>query len=498
MQLNWHRYKYYPYEKDLALREIESLLGPSAIEAKGNEVHVTQPSRPELASRLVYFAGYAPDNTATTAKTQQSVLERINGNGVNRQSTRYSAHGLHEYKGKFNPQVAKAILNIFAAHPGQTAIDPFCGSGTSLVECAHLGISAVGTDINPLAVFIANAKLQSLNIPAERLLHDAVSCLGEAKRSRQSPLLDDERGEYLRSWFPTDYLQDIERLRLAIELFDGVSSQVLLAIASNLLRDYSLQEPHDLRIRRRKSPFPDVPFFQAYEEAVRAFCTRLLDAQQTLGVIEAKQRAIHIDCKRAPDHPTLRPGTFDLALTSPPYATALPYIDTQRLSLVWLGLLAPSDILSLEAELVGSREIRGQSKKALLTALEANDAQLPDTEAELCVRLQHALSESDGFRRQVVPRLLYRYFSGMSDAFASVRRLVKVNAPFGLIVGGNHTVLGGTRFDINTPQHLANLAAARGWQHVETIPLQTYQRYGLHMNNATTTEAMVILRARAD
>jgi len=498
MQLTWHRYKYYPYEKDLALREIKSLIDPYAIETNSHGIHATQPSRPELASRLVYFAGYTPENAATPIETQQSVLERINGNGANRQSTRYSAHGLHEYKGKFNPQVAKAILNIFAAQPGQAAIDPFCGSGTSLVESAHLGVDAVGTDINPLAVFIANAKLQSLNISGERLLQDSALCLAKAKSSRQVPFLDDERGEYLRSWFPADYLTDIEQLRLAVESLGGVSSKVLLAIASNLLRDYSLQEPHDLRIRRRKSPFPDVPFFQAYEEAVRAFCARLSAAQQTLGFVEARQRAIHVDCKRAQDHPDLRPGTFDLALTSPPYATALPYIDTQRLSLVWLGLLAPSEILTLEAELIGSREIRGQGKKALLTALEMNEARLPETEADLCVRLQHALSEGDGFRRQVVPRLLYRYFSGMSDAFASVRRLVKVNAPFGLIVGGNHTVLGGTRFDINTPEHLANLAAARGWQHIETIPLQTYQRYGLHVNNATTTEALVILRAIAD
>ncbi|MEW9721973.1 hypothetical protein AB3H31_24110 [Escherichia coli] len=85
----------------------------------------------------------------------------------------------------------------------------------------------------------------------------------------------------------------------------------------------------------------------------------------------------------------------------------------------------------------------------------------------------------------------------MSDVFASVRGVVKEDAPFGLIVGGNHTVLGGTRFDINTPQHLANLAVSRGWQHVETIPLQTYKRYGLHQNNATTTEALIVLKAAA-
>ena len=52
--------------------------------------------------------------------------------------------------------------------------------------------------------------------------------------------------------------------------------------------------------------------------------------------------------------------TYDAAITSPPYAMALPYIDTQRLSLVWLGLVEPGGIAGLEAELIGSRELRGK------------------------------------------------------------------------------------------------------------------------------------------
>lgn len=497
MQLSWHRYKYFPYEKDIALREIQSLLRPAAIHVGDNSVQVSNSIRPDLISRLVYFATASGADILPT-QTQQSLLERVNGNGMSRQSTRYSAHGLHEYKGKFNPQVAKAMLNIFDAQPGQLALDPFCGSGTSLVECAHLGINSVGTDINPLAVYLANAKLKSLGIPAENLLADACRSIATARRSRAAPKINDERGEYLNSWFSAEYLAEIERLRLAIIAIGGECVPVLLALASNLLRDYSLQEPRDLRIRRRTSPFPDASFLDAYEETVRIYCARLADAQQILGVTHFDSRAMHVDCKKAAVHPDLRPESFDLALTSPPYAMALPYIDTQRLSLVWLGLLPPSEILPLEAELIGSREIRGQKKSDLLAILEANDALLPDAESSLCARLQNALSERDGFRRQAVPRLLYRYFASMADAFASVRRLVKPNAPFGLIVGGNHTVLSGTRFDINTPEHLASIAAARGWQHVETIHLQAYQRFGLHMNNATTTEAMVILRARAD
>ena len=68
-------------------------------------------------------------------------------------------------------------------------------------------------------------------------------------------------------------------------------------------------------------------------------------------------------------------------------------------------------------------------------------------------------------------------------------------SPYALVVGGNHTVLGGRRFDIDTPAHLASLAEANGWRTREILPLQTYQRYGLHMNNAVANEALVILEA---
>lgn len=496
MELIWHSYKYFPYERDLAIREIESVLNPVDITVGDKSVLIRRPKHPELVDRLVYFSEVS-GNPYKKKKTKQALLERVNGNGVNRQSTRYSAHGLHEYKGKFNPQIAKVILNMFSAEPGQIALDPFCGSGTSLVECAHLGVDSIGADINPLAVFIANAKLRSLSVSAERILSSAKKCISLARRSRKQFNLDDDRGEYLRSWFPPEYLRDIERLKRSIELLGGSLADILLVIASNLLRDYSLQEPKDLRIRRRKSPFPNTPFLKAYESAVEAFCKRLSESQKLLGKIKTNSRAYNLDIKNIVAEGKVKPDSVDLVLTSPPYAMALPYIDTQRLSLVWLGLLKPSEILPLEAELIGSREIRGAKyKKKLLKAMEENEEQLPEQEVEFCHKLQSSLTKDDGFRRQLVPRLLYRYFAGMSRSFLAIRELVKDGSPFGLIVGGNHTVLGGKRFDIDTPGHLANIAMHQGWEHVETIPLQTYHRYGLHANNATTTEALVILRAK--
>lgn len=494
--LIWHKYKYFPYEKDLAVREISTLLGASSVELSNFGARVEGCSTPSNASRLVYFSAFENASTGEHQATRQTLLERVNGNGPNRQSTRYSAHGLHEYKGKFNPQIAKALLNIFGVQEGQWALDPFCGSGTSLVEAAHLGVNGIGTDINPLAVYLANAKILALAVPAMQLEKASKQALAALGKMRNRVVRQDARRDYLESWFPSENLDDIEALLLSLQAQHNDESRILLAVASNLLRDYSLQEPSDLRIRRRISPFPEKAYLLAYEEAVAAFVQKLAAAQNVLGLVKPGVEACLMDCRQSLDRTKETvPGGFDAALTSPPYATALPYIDTQRLSLVWLGLLEPSEILALEARLVGSREIRGSSKAELLSALEANNANLPTDEALLCTKLQRTLKEQDGFRRQAVPRLLYRYFADMADSFASVRKVMKPGAKYGLIVGGNHTVLGGQRFNINTPSHLVSLAVSRGWKHLETVELQTYKRYGLHSKNASTTEALVILQA---
>lgn len=496
LQLNWHQYKYYPYEQQLAIREVETLLGPASIQEASNGIVVESPARPWNADRLVYFSTQQQATDVATRPTMQARLERINGIDSNRQATRYSAHGLHEYKGKFNPQIAKAILNIFQAKEEDWALDPFCGSGTSLLEAAHMGVNSIGTDINPMAVYLANAKIKALSVPAAEIQLAAQMALEAAQKMNGFRFADDERTTYLKAWFPVDVLADIERLRCAILAGDEASRKILLVIASNLLRDYSLQEPSDLRIRRRSSPMPNSPFFFEFQEAVSAFCKKIEGSQAVLGLLKPNAQATRVDCREClVSLKEIVPKGFDVALTSPPYATALPYIDTQRLSLVWLGLIEPTGILSLEAQLVGSREIRGQSKSELLNALIANDAALPGAEAGLCTELQQALTEADGFRRQAVPRLLYRYFSAMANSFRAVREVMKPGAMYGLVVGGNHTVLGGTRFDINTPKHIANLASSRGWDHVETVELQTYKRYGLHAKNSGTTEALVILRA---
>ena len=492
-----HPYRYFPYELELARREVKALLPKAAVISETpRALSVRGELDSELASRLSYFAGVS--DGATYIPTLQARLERTNGNELNRQSTRYSAHGLHEYKGKFNPQIVRAILNVLQIPAGSNILDPFCGSGTSLLECVHLGMNAVGTDINPLAVFIANAKLAAVSVSAETLRDGLAEIAKNAKKVKPPKKGRDlARESYLLAWFTPEIYADIERLRLSIENLGGPASSTFLAVASNLLRDYSLQDPLDLRIRRRKSPLPQKPLIDAFNESAKQLVDKLEYAHRVVAYKPPSCRAVLADCRETTAEALEVAEQFHCAITSPPYATALPYIDTQRLSLVWLGLVSPSQVLPLEATLVGSREVRGkQTKRVLLEQLLDNTADLPEEQASYCRTLHLALDGNDGFRRQATPLLLYRYFANMARVFSAVKPLMRNGAPFALIVGGNHTVLGGKRFDIDTPRHLAELAKSRGWSLEEILPLQTYQRYGYHMENAVTAEAMVILRQR--
>ena len=154
INLYWHNYKFFPYEKRFAVREVQSLLEPKQLKEFDDRLLISGLKNSDSINKLVYFSH---------AEIEKEIFPTIqfhfeNGSGTiirhKRQNTRYSVHGLHEYKGKFNPQVVRSLFNIYNVKAGDNILDPFCGSGTTLVESAHDNISANGTDINPLAVFI--------------------------------------------------------------------------------------------------------------------------------------------------------------------------------------------------------------------------------------------------------------------------------------------------------------------------------------------------------
>ena len=79
--------------------------------------------------------------------------------------TGYGTHGLFPYRGKFHPQMIKALINVMGLKPGQTVLDPMMGSGTVLIEACLMGIDSIGFDASPFCQFMTQSKIDGLTIP---------------------------------------------------------------------------------------------------------------------------------------------------------------------------------------------------------------------------------------------------------------------------------------------------------------------------------------------
>jgi len=84
---------------------------------------------------------------------------------TNQFKTGYATHGLFPYRGKFHPQMIKALMNIIGLKPGDRVVDPMMGSGTVLLEARLMGINSIGVDISPFCCFMTQVKLDALTIP---------------------------------------------------------------------------------------------------------------------------------------------------------------------------------------------------------------------------------------------------------------------------------------------------------------------------------------------
>lgn len=239
--LKWRKYKYFPYEKRFAAEEVRTLFACKAFEEDRDGIRVPLDSiEMDAAKRMTYFSRIIMPNGVTIIPDQTRIEATAWPSGRERQSTRYSAHGLHEYKGKFNPQVVRSIGNRLNLKSDDWVLDPFSGSGTTLLECAHAGLNAVGIDRNPLAVMIGNAKVRALHLADGRLssyateiarrvrpwipsletntpsANQIVSLLGP-KWQEEIPGV-----KYLYTWFPEPVLAQVTLLRRVLgEVIDS-------------------------------------------------------------------------------------------------------------------------------------------------------------------------------------------------------------------------------------------------------------------------------------
>jgi DNA modification methylase len=506
--LNPPAYRMWKFEEELRCMEIARLTGAEVdIRKAANPLRLklNQPALWNLR-RLTFTKDFVIGNGGGPPQpTWQKVLENGDVEARRRKDPKYVTHGLHAFKGKFYPQLAKSLLNISGVGLGGRVLDPFCGSGTFLVEGMLNGFAAYGCDLNPLAAKIARSKTAILCLPrdvADLAMRSLLERIARRRGTFPTSLdqFPDETHEELFSWFPEPVLYKLNWLLGQARLFgDPALIDFLEVLISSLIREVCQQDPTDLRIRRRKKALEDAPVFELFRERLEQQYERLLKywcvaGRQPGRVIPATVR--EGDSREAGTMAALGLDTYsvDCVVTSPPYATALPYIDTDRLSLLAvMGLTSPVRS-HLEENLTGSREIRRAIRQRLEDELQGREAreQLPDSVVRSIRQIYVANKNGEvGFRRANMGALLWRYFIDMRDNLAQVARVLKAGATAFYVVGDSRTNAGGAWVAIETCKHIESIGQMIGLKLGGTLPIDVTIENYKHIRNAITKNRIV-------
>ncbi|WP_175898665.1 DNA methyltransferase [Burkholderia vietnamiensis] len=493
-------YKLWPYEQALREREVGTVEPQMAIEAGVADL---------VRCRSMVFTHKVEFPSGHSEPTWQAILENgMASNPAARKDPKYVTHGLHPYKGKFYPQLAKALINQLSLPLGSRILDPFCGSGTTLLEGYLNGYSAFGCDVHPLAAKIAKAKSNVLDEDPD-VFTEVVSSVLEALEGAPAKLpnaldqFNPECMDEICNWFAAPVARKLNWLLRTIRAgSEGVSRDFLEVVFSSIVRDVSQQEPSDLRIRYRKEMLEDADVLGLFRQQLVLQFSRIEKFWKVRGYAPNAFHpvsAIVGDNRAAATYDALglSAGTVDMVLTSPPYAMALPYIDTDRLSLLTLFGLGGTRRRPIEQALIGSREISTGLRRRIEETFQ-DDGELPRSCLHFVRDLHGRISKSDdaGFRKQNMPALIHRFLSDMQAVFVQLHRLCKVGAEAMVVIGDSRMTVDEKEVRIPSTDLVEDIAEACGFRRMGRIDISVTTENLVHIKNAITEN--VVLRLRKD
>jgi len=263
-------------------------------------------------------------------------------------NTGYLTHALHPYPAKFIPQIPNALIQELSS-VGDTVLDPFCGSGTTLVEALLLKRHAVGIDANPLACLIARAKTTRLTengLERLRQLETKATAFAQQQLQGNLPLFPNlnfvstptsrPTFEGIDFWFDPHVIDELTILKsmcLAVE--SEAARQIALTAFSSIIVAVSRQDSDTRYVRREKNIQPG----DTAQRFVRALGLAITRTAEFTELIEPRFtcRVIHANVLEEP-----KMNHADLVVCSPPYPNAYSYHLYHRTRMLWLDMDQPT------------------------------------------------------------------------------------------------------------------------------------------------------------
>jgi SAM-dependent methyltransferase len=293
----------------------------------------------------------APVETGGEPTAARALDDALRAPAAEPDATASLTHPVHTYPARMHPATAERLLEL-VAEPGRTVLDPFCGAGTVLVEACRQGIAAIGVDINPLAVAIAQAKTWLPPAGRRRALVEAArqiagAAWAEGKAARRSGhtgrghrgpqgAAGRARDKKIGPWFAPHVRRELEflaseidRVRARDDELAGHLTVLLSAILYKVSRRASDTDPR--RVDRNVGRGAAGRLFRQRAEMLVAGLDELAAGNPPMPEVRLGD-ARHLG------EVGIGRSSIDAVVTSPPYAGTYDYADQHQLRLDFLGI----------------------------------------------------------------------------------------------------------------------------------------------------------------
>ncbi len=395
-----------------------------------------------------------------------------------------AAHDWYRFVLSFPPHLVQDYLTQFEITSQQRVLDPFCGTGTTVVDAKKMGIPSVGVEANPMAWFAGTVKLDwspdpvALLHQAEQIALATTQAIAQATTLRSLP--EESEKIILKnsiSPLPLHKVLILKEQILAAQSPD--QNHLLLAMARAIVLDISnLHFGPEVGVTKPKQ---DASVVEAWFARLSLMVEDLVYLQTLPDVPATIHRA---DSRHLLQ--VLEPNSIDAVITSPPYPNEKDYTRTTRLESVLLDFLTnKADLRALKQGLVRSNT-RNVYKADLDDQWVSHHPEIQRIAKEIEDR-RIELGKTSGFER-MYHRAAKLYFGGMAKHLADLRQALRPNAQLAYVVGDQRSYL---QVMIRTGELLADIAQGLGY---EVVRIDLFRTRMATATKEQIREEVVVLR----